>query len=202
MGLPPSGVTVSSCTAPSTAATVSGLMASTVPGAAPCGLSARRLSNTLIFLPSCANHATGQGFMPRTQLWMWAALSVKANCAAALSSGGASVAAAWFCAMGVSSPLPSLSTASTSVAAPMALTLSNSSPLVSSGSMATGRIIRMSPVSSPSSSCMMVTPVSASPLSTAHWMGAEPRYFGSWDTCRLMHPYFARCRSWGGMMQP
>lgn len=117
-------------------------------------------------------------------------------------SGGAMVAAALSCLRGVNSPASIFSSAVTSVPAPTALTRSNNSPLVSSGSMVTGSTIRMSPVSSPSSSCMMVTPVPSSPLSTAHWMGAEPRYLGSSETCRLMQPYFVACRSCGGMMQP
>ena len=60
------------------------------------------------------------------------------------------------------------SSAVTSVLAPTALTRSNNSPLVSSGSMDTGSTSSTSPVSRPSSSCMMETPVPASPLSTAH----------------------------------
>ena len=49
---------------------------------------------------------------------------------------------------------------------------------------------------------MMDTPVWVSPLSTAHCTGAEPRYLGSSDTCRLMQPYRATCSSCGGRMQP
>ena len=37
--------------------------------------------------------------------------------------------------------------------------------------------------------CMMVTPVSLSPFSTAQWMGAAPRYLGSRDEWTLMQPY-------------
>ena len=181
---------------------VSGLSASTVPGAAPSGFFAKRLSSTLMRLPSCSNHATGHGFMPRTQLWMWAASCVKSNCAISLVSGGAFVACVSSCFCGVNSPASIFSSAVTSVLAPTALTRSNSSPLVSSGSMAIGSTSKMSPVSSPSSSCMMVTPVPASPFSTDHWMGAEPRYFGSSETCKLMQPYLAVCKSCGGMMQP
>lgn len=51
-----------------------------------------RHSVTLTFLPPVVNHAIGHGFMPRTQLWMWAALSVRRNSASSLSSMGARVA--------------------------------------------------------------------------------------------------------------
>ena len=38
--------------------------------------------------------------------------------------------------------------------------------------------LRIGPESRPSSICMIVTPVSESPFSKAHWIGAAPRYFG------------------------
>ena len=41
--------------------------------------------------------------------------------------------------------------------------------------------ISISPVSIPSSICMVVTPETCSPLMTAHWIGAAPRYLGSSD---------------------
>ena len=92
MGFLPSGTTYSSWMAPSAHATVRGLVASTVPGASPLEAAARH-SVTLTFLPPLVvNHAIGHGFMPRTQLWMWAALSVRRNSASSLSSMGARVA--------------------------------------------------------------------------------------------------------------
>ena len=51
---------------------------------------------TLTFLPpAVTNHAPGQGFMPRTQLWMWSALSVSLNSAISLLSMGATEAFSW-----------------------------------------------------------------------------------------------------------
>ena len=54
----------------------------------------------------------------------------------------------------------------------------------------TGRLdfSSISPVSSPAFIRMVVTPASFSPLSTAHWMGAAPRYFGRRDAWTLMQP--------------
>ena len=181
---------------------VNGLTANTEPGAALAGFSESLLAVTLIFLPSCIKNAIGHGFIPRTQLWMWAAGWVKSNCAISLVRDGALVARDSSCFFGVSFPASILGRTSTSVLAPIALTRSNSSPLVMSGSIATGCTYKISPVSNPSSNCIIVTPVSASPLSTAHWIGAEPRYLGNSETCRLMQPYLATCKSCGGIMQP
>jgi len=44
------------------------------------------------------------------------------------------------------------------------------------------------PVSRPSSICMMVMPVSASPARMARWMGAAPRQRGSSEAWMLMQP--------------
>lgn len=60
----------------------------------------------------------------------------------------------------------------------------------------------ISPVSSPTSMRIVVTPVISSPLMTAHWIGAAPRYFGSRDACTLMHPYFGRSRILFGRICP
>ena len=46
----------------------------------------------------------------------------------------------------------------------------------------------MSPVSSPASICMMVTPVSVSPASMARWIGAAPRQRGSSEAWMLKQP--------------
>ena len=51
--------------------------------------------------------------------------------------------------------------------------------LVSRGPIGVASRSSMAPVSSPSSICMMVMPVSASPASTAAWIGAAPRQRGS-----------------------
>ena len=91
---------------------------------------------------------------------------------------------------------------SQSTRAPTAATRSKSWPLVSSGSMAIFSQASTSPVSRPSSICMMETPVSASPFSTAHCTGALPRYFGSRETWRLMQPYFGASSTELGRMQP
>ena len=202
MGLEPSGTTRSSSTAPSPQATVKGFRASTWPGAPP-DLSDRRLSSTLTLRPPpVTNQAAGQGFIPRTQLWMCAALSVKWNSASSLVSMGARVAAAWSWGMGVRAPAAILGRVSQRTFAPTAVTRSNSSPLVSSGPMGTFSHTSTSPVSSPASICWIDTPVSVSPFRTAHWTGALPRYLGSRETCRLMQPNFGMSSTDWGRMQP
>ncbi len=54
--------------------------------------------------------------------------------------------------------------------------------------MATRSAISTGPVSSPSSICITMTPVSASPAMMARWIGAAPRQRGSSDPCRLKQP--------------
>ena len=82
---------------------VNGLTANTEPGAALAGFSESLLAVTLIFLPSCIKNAIGM-FIPRTQLWMWAAGWVKSNCAISLVRDGALVARDSSCFFGVSFP--------------------------------------------------------------------------------------------------
>ena len=48
---------------------------------------------------------------------------------------------------------------------------------------------RMSPVSRPSSICIMVTPDTVSPASMARGMGAAPRQRGSREACTLTQPW-------------
>src|SRR5579863_3535481 len=60
----------------------------------------------------------------------------------------------------------------------------------------------MGPVSRPSSSNMVVLPVTVSPIATAHWIGAAPRYFGKSDPWRLMQPKCGSASIHGGMILP
>ena len=60
----------------------------------------------------------------------------------------------------------------------------------------------MSPASRASAINWAVTPVSASPLMTAHWMGAAPRYFGKSEPWILTHPRVGRSRMVFGRMRP
>ena len=195
------GTTRSSCTAPSPQATVRGFSASTWPGA-PDWAATRHSSTLTLRPPPATNQAAGQGFIPRTQLWMWAALSSQRNWASSLVSMGAMVAAAWSWGVGVRVPAAIRGRVSHSTRAPTAVTRSNSSPLVSSGPMATFSHTSTSPVSSPASICWMDTPVSVSPFRTAHCTGALPRYWGSRETWRLMQPNFGMSSTAWGRMQP
>ena len=49
-------------------------------------------------------------------------------------------------------------------------------------------------MSRPASIFMIVTPVSASPLRMAHWIGAAPRYLGSREVWTLRQPKRGRSR--------
>jgi hypothetical protein len=69
--------------------------------------------------------------------------------------------------------------------APMDASFGPSVSAVSSGPIGISRCMSMSPVSSPASIRMVVTPVTDSPLAIAHWIGAAPRYFGSRDACKF-----------------
>ena len=72
--------------------------------------------------------------------------------------------------------------------APSRASRSWSWPAVTWSSSGIDRWRMMSPVSSPSSIHMVVTPVTASPARMAHWMGAAPRWRGSREAWTLMAP--------------
>ena len=57
-------------------------------------------------------------------------------------------------------------------------------------------------VSVASMSGAVALPVTVSPMATAHWMGAAPRYRGSSEACRLMQPSRGSASIQGGMMRP
>ena len=76
-----------------------------------------------------------------------------------------------------------------SSSAPMTARRSWSCSTFSFKSMGVAAWAMMSPASSASAMCMMVTPVSLSPLSMAQLMGAAPRYLGSKEEWTLMQPF-------------
>ncbi len=51
-------------------------------------------------------------------------------------------------------------------------------------------VSKRSPVSTVGARINVVRPVTESPFSSAFWMGAAPRYSGSKDPCRFIHPCF------------
>src|SRR5580658_2342845 len=122
--------------------------------------------------------------------------------ASSRSSSGASVASESSCALGCTLPSASSANVSTINGAPACARTSNRSAAVCSGAMGIVCCKRMGPVSRPSSSSMVVLPVAVSPLATAHWMGAAPRYLGSNDACRLMQPRRGRASIHSGTMRP
>ncbi len=60
----------------------------------------------------------------------------------------------------------------------------------------------ISPVSKPASIFMIVTPVSASPLRIADWIGDAPRYFGSSDVWTFTQPNFGKSKMVCGKICP
>ena len=93
-------------------------------------------------------------------------------------------------------------TATTSADAPASASLCSSVPAVSRAAMGTRTTSSIGPVSSPASICISVMPVSASPASSARWIGAAPRQRGSSEACTLMHPCRGQARIAGGRMRP
>ncbi len=91
---------------------------------------------------------------------------------------------------------------STSKAPPTGASFCASEPAVSAGSMDTLSWSSMGPVSIPSSISIVVMPVSRSPLMTAHWMGAAPRYFGSKEPWTFTQPRGGMSRMILGRIRP
>ncbi|MCY1515450.1 hypothetical protein D9M68_500370 [compost metagenome] len=61
-------------------------------------------------------------------------------------------------------------------------------PPVSAALIGVVTLSSIGPVSRPASICITVTPLSASPASTARWIGAAPRQRGSSEAWLLMQP--------------
>ena len=60
----------------------------------------------------------------------------------------------------------------------------------------------MSPVSSPLSICIVVTPLTFSPFMMTHCKGAAPRYIGRSDACTFMQPYLGSVNTLTGRSCP
>ena len=151
-------------------------------------------------LPPSMKNAAGHGFRPRTRLCTACAGIAQSISPISLRIIGACVAAASSCGSGTI--VSSRSIVSTSSSAPISLRRSNSSPEVSFSPISVSAFRSMSPVSSPSPICWIVTPVVFSPFSTAHWIGAAPRYFGSSEPWTLMQPLGGIARTAGGSSLP
>ena len=79
---------------------------------------------------------------------------------------------------------------------------SASSPAVSFSKMGSVKVSSMAPVSMPASIFISVTPVSRSPRTTDHVIGAAPRYFGKSDPCTFTQPRRGASRTSWGRMRP
>ena len=75
-------------------------------------------------------------------------------------------------------------------------------PPVSSSRSTTSSFKMISPVSIPSSIRCVVTPVTLSPLITAHWIGDAPRYLGSREACTFTQPYLGMSKTTFGIICP
>jgi len=90
--------------------------------------------------------------------------------------------------LNVSDPRSSAESARTKRSAPRGARTSCRSAAVASGSMGTRSAMATGPLSSPSSICMMLMPLSRSPAMIARWIGAAPRQRGSSEACTLNAP--------------
>ncbi len=99
------------------------------------------------------------------------------------------VAASWSWGVYTAVPCAMASRVFTQSSAPASARRPKSVPPVSPSFKGTSVFRIISPVSRPSSMRMVVTPVTGSPLITAHWMGAAPRYLGSREAWTLMQPF-------------
>ena len=71
-----------------------------------------------------------------------------------------------------------------------------------SAPIGTRSAIAIAPVSRPSSICMMVTPLSASPAMMARLIGAAPRQRGSSEACTLKQPSRGASSTGFGRIRP
>ena len=142
----------------------------------------------------------GTGFSPRTRLCMARAgsrQSIRPSSRDILGAGDASPC----CGRGRMPPAATRSTVRISRSAPRWDRRSCSSPAVSSGPIGTVSWQRISPASTRFSIRKVVTPVTSSPLITAHCIGAAPRCLGRREGCRLTAPRGGISSSAAGRMR-
>ena len=96
----------------------------------------------------------------------------------------------------------SRSSASSTSRAPSGASASCSSGVVIRGPIGTVPRSSIGPVSSPSSICMMVTPLSASPARIAAWIGAAPRQRGSSEAWMFRQPRLGASSIGRGRISP
>ena len=154
-----------------------------VPASAGAGCAANRLMSP----PRSAVKARGSGHMARTRRQTsWAGLE-KSTRQSSFLIFLQKVTPSSPCGVSTAVPLSTFLSASTIASAPRAESSARSSPAVFSPT-GTRRESSMSPLSSPSSVRMTVTPVYSSPASTACCTGDAPRQRGNRDAWMLYTP--------------
>ena len=146
--------------------------------------------------------APGQGENARTCRSISTAGCVQSIHPCDLRSRGARVASDASCGRGAMSPDSQAGIVSSSSDAPSAASRSLRLPASSSGRIASARDARMSPVSSPASTRMIVAPVSASPARIAAATGDAPRQRGSSEACTFSVPKRGRASTPGRRICP
>ena len=106
------------------------------------------------------------------------------------------------CAVATRSPAAYADKVGTNNDAPISDSRSCSVLAVSSAAMDVLASARTSPVSKPSSICIMPTPVSVSPAMIARWIGAAPRHLGNNDACTFKQPSFGASKISCGRINP
>ena len=145
-------------------------------------------SHIFNILPLRCVNALGQGLSPLIRHSICLALLVKSSSPIDFLSILTYELSASFCFSGIMLPVSSPSSVLIRSLAPTMLNLSKRLPPVSFLSSLTLSTKRISPVSSPSSIFIVVTPEYSHPSITAHWIGEAPLYLGSSEACTLIHP--------------
>ncbi len=170
-------------------------------GPSPSGQGTTRASNSLSRTPPAVPDAPGQGVMARVLRTIASASSSHRSTPSDGTIRGARVtpSSAWGTGLGRSGNRRSRASTRS---APSRARWAPRSPAVSSGPISTAATSRSGPVSSPSSICMIDTPVRRSPARIARWIGAAPRQRGSREKWTLMQPRRGAARTSGGRIRP
>ena len=168
--------------------------ATTVPSGDPL-LSALACSaterSTLSAAPCHVVNAPGHGSIARTWLWSCAAERVKSSAPSAFSSFRLWVARLSSCGTAAMRPSAHAGRMLASSSPPRSNRRAVRAPAVSSSGITCSSCATTGPVSVPSSSSMMLTPVTASPCRMASATGEGPRWRGSSEGWTFRHPWGA-----------
>ena len=173
-----------------------------VPGASFALWSRTSAANTLKRSPECSNQTPGQGVNARINLSIVKADWDQSMRPSDFSSLEAYVTPSSGCGIGVTLPKTKSSKVETIKSAPIADNRSCNWDALISASSSISRTDNISPVSNPTSICMIVTPDFLSPAWIARWKGAAPRQRGKSDAWILIQPNFGASKAAFGKIKP